>query len=233
MTVALAALDIAGTTVDEGGAVYRVLARVARAHGGQPTDADVRAWMGADKREAIAALLGVPTTDPSARSAHREFVVELAKAYADTPPMPLPGVLPALSALREAGIRVALTTGFDRQVADPLLAALGWAVPQVLDAVVCADEVAAGRPAPYMILRAMELTGVTDRSRVVVAGDTVLDIRAGQAVGVGMVIGVRSGAQSATELAAARPTRLLDSVADLPDLLGIPTMDPRSPSRAR
>jgi phosphoglycolate phosphatase len=231
MTIELAALDIAGTTVDEGGVVYRVLADVSRRYGADT--ADVRTWMGADKREALAALIGVAMDDPIARQAHQGFVTELTAAYASTPPTPLPGILPALGAMRAAGVRLALTTGFDRQITDPLLAALGWTVPGVVDVVVCADEVPAGRPAPYLILRAMELTGVTDRSAVAVVGDTVLDIRAGLAVGAGMVIGVRSGAQNAGELAGARPTHLLDSVADLPDLLGIPTFDPRQSSAAR
>ncbi len=62
----------------------------------------------------------------------------------------------AFSALRAAGIRVALTTGFDRQLTDPLLAALGWNVPDVIDAVVCADEVPTADPyheAEFCLLR--------------------------------------------------------------------------------
>ena len=45
MTVQLAALDIAGTTLDEGGAVYRVLEAVVREHGAHPDDTAIRAWM--------------------------------------------------------------------------------------------------------------------------------------------------------------------------------------------
>ncbi|HET6258112.1 MAG TPA: HAD family hydrolase [Pseudonocardia sp.] len=71
-----------------------------------------------------------------------------------------------------------------------MLAAIGWRVGEQLDAVVCADEVAAGRPAPDMIERAMELTGVTVPARVLVAGDTVLDVRAGHAAGAGVVVAV-------------------------------------------
>ncbi|MCX4792674.1 MULTISPECIES: HAD-IA family hydrolase [unclassified Streptomyces] len=96
-------------------------------------------------------------------------------------PHPLPGIPEALAALRSAGVRVALTTGFERQVTDPLLESLGWRIGDHLDAVVCASEVPAGRPEPHMIHRAMELTGVTDRTTVLVAGDTALDIRAGHA----------------------------------------------------
>ncbi|WP_219418350.1 phosphonatase-like hydrolase [Pseudonocardia nigra] len=222
MNVALVALDIAGTTVDEGGAVYRVLADVVRDAGADPTDADIRTWMGADKREAIAALLAAGGATPDAATVdarHGEFVARLTAAYAATPPAPLPGVPDAIAALRTAGIRVALTTGFDRQVTDPLLVAVGWRVGEHLDAVVCADEVAAGRPAPLMIERAMRLTGVADPARVLAAGDTALDVRAGHAAGAGMVVGVLSGAQTADELAPERPTHLLAGVHELPGLL--------------
>lgn len=176
--IALAVFDIAGTTVDEGGAVYRVLAEVVAGHGAAATDADIRHWMGSDKRAALAALTG---DAEATEELHDEFVGRLHASYAANPPRPVPGVPELFARLRESGVRVALTTGFDRQVTDPLLAALGWRVGEQLDAVVCASEVGAGRPAPDMIRRAMELTGVSDPERVLAAGDTVLDVRAGHA----------------------------------------------------
>lgn len=215
---ALAVLDIAGTTVDEGGQVYRVLAEVI---GRAPDDAELRAWMGADKREAIAALLGVPRSAPVVEQTHADFVTRLGAAYAARRPAPLPGVEAAIAALRGAGVQVVLTTGFDRQVTTPLLDGVGWTVPDTLDGVVCADEVRAGRPAPDMIRLAMALTGVDDPARVLVAGDTVLDVRAGRATGAGIVIGVLTGGQSAAELTSAGPTHVLSGVAEIPRLLGL------------
>jgi phosphonatase-like hydrolase len=217
--IELVALDIAGTTVDEGGAVYRVLAAVVAEHGTPASEADIRRWMGADKRAALAALTG----DAGATEAlHARFVERLAAAYAAAAPRPVPGVPRALTALRAAGVKVALTTGFDRQVTDPLLAALGWRVGDQLDAVVCAPEVAAGRPEPHMIHRAMELTGVTDPARVLAAGDTVLDVRAGRAARAGMVVAVLSGAQTRAELEPEHPTHVVDDLGVLPDLVGVP-----------
>lgn len=216
MTVTLAVLDIAGTTVDEGGAVYRVLAEVVTAAGHPPSDAGLRRWMGADKREALAALTGRDTVE----DLHADFVARLAAAYAATPPRPLPGVPAALAALRSAGTAVVLTTGFDRQVTDPLLAALPAAFTTELDGVVCAEDVGVGRPDPAMIHRAMALTGVDAPGRVLAAGDTVLDVRAGRNARAGRVVGVLTGAQTREELTAAGPTDVVGGVADLPELLG-------------
>ncbi|WP_018335279.1 phosphonatase-like hydrolase [Actinomycetospora chiangmaiensis] len=211
--IRLAALDIAGTTVDEGGAVYRVLAEVVTDHGATPEDEDIRRWMGADKREALRALTGLAEVE----DLHTEFVHRLRTAYAEVPPRPCAGVPEALAALRAGGVAVVLTTGFDRQVTDPLLEVVGLEV----DGVVCAEEVGAGRPSPAMIRRAMAMTGVDDPSAVLAAGDTVLDVEAGLAAGAALVVGVLTGAQSRGELAAAHPTHVVGGVADLPELLGL------------
>ncbi len=55
--IALAALDMAGTTVNEQGAVYTALEEAVAAVGSRPSRAQVHQWMGAGKREAITALL--------------------------------------------------------------------------------------------------------------------------------------------------------------------------------
>lgn len=218
--IRLAVLDIAGTTVDEGGAVYRVLAGVVADAGRPVPDGALRRWMGADKREALAALTGC-TDAHVVEELHDEFVARLADAYAAVPPRPLPGVPRACAALRAAGIAVVLTTGFDRQVTDPLLAALPVVFTGEIDAVVCAEEVGAGRPAPAMIHRAMTLTGVDDPIAVLTAGDTVLDVEAGRNAGAGRVVAVLTGAQTRDELAVAGPTDVVDGVAALPALPGV------------
>ncbi|MFI6477415.1 phosphonatase-like hydrolase [Nonomuraea sp. NPDC050663] len=217
----LAVLDIAGTTVEEHGAVYVALEQAVRAAGGAPGVGDIQRWMGADKREAIAALLTLPGAGATlVEATFADFRARLDHLYREQPPTPLPGVPEALARLREAGVKVALTTGFDRDVTSGLLKHLGWD-QGVLDAVVCVDDVAAGRPAPYMIFRAMELTGVRSTSRVLVAGDTTRDLEAGTNAGAGYVVGVLTGGLDATALGRARHTHLLSSVADLPTLAGL------------
>ncbi|XVV15052.1 phosphonatase-like hydrolase [Actinoplanes sp. CA-131856] len=211
--IRLATLDIAGTTIEEQGTVYRVLAEVVAEHGTPADDGQLRHWMGADKRAALAALTG---DHDAVEKLHARFVERLNAAYAEQPPAPVTGVPEALAALRAAGTRVVLTTGFDHTVTDPLLEVVGWRIGEHLDAVVCAADVAAGRPAPDMIHRAMALTDVDDPAQVLAAGDTALDIRAGRAAGAAMVVAVLSGAQTRAELEREQPTHILDSVADLP-----------------
>lgn len=222
----LVVLDMAGTTIDDGLQVYRVLEETATAHGASPSPSDIARWHGASKHEALAALLtssaGAPPSADRLDAVVADFRARLKDAYAQRPPQPLPGVPEALADLRAAGIRVALNTGFDRDVVDSLLGALGWTGQSVADVVVCGSDVSEGRPAPYMIFRAMEAVGCTDVARVLVAGDTPRDLQAGTNAGAALVVGVLSGASDVAELGAHRHTHLVPSVADLPALLGVP-----------
>ncbi|MFB9686590.1 phosphonatase-like hydrolase [Amycolatopsis plumensis] len=214
--IELVVLDIAGTTVEEHQAVYVALAEAARAAGGDPTPAEIRRWMGADKREALAGLLD---RDPaSVEDALADFRSRLAAKYAETPPTLMPGVGEALGKLRANGVKVALTTGFDRTTTDSVLALAG-VDESIVDAVVTVDDVRAGRPAPYMIFKAMELTGVQSVEAVATVGDTVLDLEAGTNAGAAIVAAVLSGGGDAASLGAVRHTHLLPSVAELPAVI--------------
>ena len=112
---------------------------------------------------------------------------------------------------------MALNTGFDRMIAYLILEAVGWQT--AVDAVVCGDDVALGRPAPDLIFKAMERSGVADAGRVMTVGDTVLDLRAGKNAGAGWVIGGLSGAPRREQLEVEPHDHLISSVAKLPVLV--------------
>jgi phosphonatase-like hydrolase len=222
--IQLAAFDIAGTTVDDHGHVYRALEEAVRENGVDVRPEDLQTWMGADKVEAIRALLrlGGHAADASTASAtFSRFRTILAERYAAEPPTPFPGVVEALAELRARGIKVALTTGFSDDVAAPLLDSLGWTAgsgpESTLDAIVTTSEVAAGRPAPYMIHRAMEKTGVFDVRSVLAAGDTTVDVAAARNAGV-IAVGVLTGKLTREQLASQPRVVVLESVADVPAL---------------
>lgn len=212
----LVVLDIAGTTVEEHNAVYVALEEAVVAGGAQPSPADIARWMGADKVEAITALL--PAGSDRVAEVYDDFRERLRAAYEAVPPAPFAGVEKALAELRGAGVKVVLTTGFSREVTDALLAQIGWDAG-VVDDVVTAEEVGAGRPAPYLVFEAMRRTGVLDVRRVLVAGDTVLDLQAGANAGAGAVVGVLTGAMGVEALGAEPHTHLLPGVADLPGVV--------------
>jgi phosphonatase-like hydrolase len=228
--IRLAVLDMAGTTVDEGGAVYRALdAAVATVTGRAVPEADLARWMGADKREAVAGLLaalGAPHGAAEVEAAFAEFSARLDDAYLSTPPRPIDGIEAAFAGLRARDVRIVLTTGFSTRVATALVGGLGWRVGATIDGLVTAEQVGAGRPSPRMIERAMALTDVADARQVLAAGDTLLDLQAGANAGAGAVVGVLTGAQDRATLEAGPATHVISSAALLPELvdaLGAPT----------
>jgi len=219
----LAALDMAGTTVQENGAVYSALQGAVEAEiEDRISDAVFSMWTGTSKYEAIVGLLTATTGSAASAAVDRtyaDFTERITAAYRAAPPVPLPGVVEAIGVLRKAGVAVVLQTGYSREVAESILTAMGWSVGETIDGLVSSDEVAASRPAPYLIFRAMELAGVSSVDRVLAAGDTANDLGAGTNAGIRFVVGVLTGAHTAAELGAHRHTHLLNSAADLPSLL--------------
>jgi phosphonatase-like hydrolase len=128
----------------------------------------------------------------------------------------VPGAAAAFAALRRAGVKVALNTGFNRTVTAVLLDRLGWGVPAVIDAVVASDEVPRGRPWPDMIRLLMARLGVQDGRRVAKVGDTRADLEEGANAGCGLNIGVPTGALTREQLQAFPHSHILGSVAEVP-----------------
>lgn len=223
MTIRLASFDMAGTTIAEAGTVYAVLrSTVESATGKKIDDQLLSTWGGTSKHTAIGGLLVAlgEGEDPARQDAlFEEFRATLTATYEAQRPTLIPGARAAVAELRAAGVKVALQTGYSRDVAELLLSIVGWHVGEDVDALVTSDEVPASRPAPFLIYRGMELTGVTAAAEVLVAGDTANDLGAGVAAGARYVVGVLTGAYSATQLGRYRHTHLLESVADVPALL--------------
>lgn len=225
-TIDLACLDMAGTTIDEGGLVYDVLEATVSEASGQEVPAELlRRWKGTSKHEAIAGLLeglGAPHNPSTVEATFASFTTRLIATYRSSPPAPIDGVVDFLRALRADGVRVALQTGYSREIASAILDGLGWTVgpdpADAVDAIVTSDEVAASRPAPYLIFHCMEATGVVDVRRVLVAGDTPNDVLAAHRAGAGIVVGVLTGAFGAEALSERQDTRVLASLADAADL---------------
>ncbi len=213
--IRLVVSDIAGTTVHDGGEVAQAFGAALADHGVEASSAQINAVRGASKREAIATLVAPRYGTDAARveAVYASFKSQLQRLFTRTA-RPVEGAPQTLAWLRERGIKIALNTGFDRDITDLLLHALHWR--DVADAVICGDDVAVGRPAPFMIFHAMEQTGVTDVRQVMNVGDTVSDLQAACHAGVAVSVGVLSGAHSRAQLAREPHTCLLDSIADLP-----------------
>ncbi len=223
LAVDLVAFDMGGTTVRDEGIVPYAIQRALEPLGIRPSDEDVAAIRGASKRQAIATLIHSATGEHRSAEAtvdepYQRFIAALHAAYAEGPVTEAAGASETFAWLRQNGAKVALTTGFDRATRDLMLRRLGWD-GRHLDAVVSADDVSSGRPAPYMLFRAMEQTGTQSVHRLAVVGDTVLDLQAGTNAGARFVVGILGGAHDSRTLGRTTHTHLIHYLEDLRQIL--------------
>jgi phosphoglycolate phosphatase len=227
--IELAVLDMAGTTVADGGIVTDAFLAaletvgIARDDPGNPERLQhVAATMGQSKIEVFRALLDDESTAQTALDGF-EAAIRASIEAGRTPG--LPGAADAIAELRDDGVRVCLTTGFTAETQDLIIEALGW--EDMVDLTLAPGPGMRGRPHPDLVLGALMALGVDDLRAVAVAGDTTNDLLSGYRAGAGIVAGVLTGAHDRATLARAPHTHLLRSVADLPDVVSAHNADAR------
>jgi phosphonatase-like hydrolase len=218
--LAMVCFDMAGTTVDDGTAVMDSFAAAADSVG---LTGDDRAHamdyaietMGQSKIVVFRAMLG---DDERARAANAAFEAAYDRIVAQGAVRAMPGAVETFTWCRDHGLRVCLTTGFAPATRDAILATVGW--EQAVDLVLSPADAGRGRPYPDMLLAAVVRLGIDDVRQVVAVGDTASDLWSGHRAGASLVVGVLSGAHGPEQLATAPHTHIIDSVADLPGILG-------------
>jgi len=225
-TVKAVILDWAGTVVDFGSlAPMGAFVRAFAAFGVAIEVADARGPMGMAKWDHIHAVGHAPRVAAAWRARHGRDVsdADVDAIFAVFEPMNvasvvdhadfIPGALEAINALRAAGKKIGSTTGYTRPIMEKLLpvAASGGYSPEI---VVCAGDLAAGRPSPLMMWYAMARLGVWPAEAVVKVDDTPVGLGEGAAAGtwtVGVALTGNIAGRSEAELAAL-PADELDAV---------------------
>merc|ERR1719326_74851 len=195
--IKLLVCDMAGTTVDEQGLVYTTLRACMNAAGLDVSEHEMHVWHGADKKEVMAHFLRERRSAASAAdlaaaltAVNADFEARIEAAYfaADSPVKHIsPRLVEFFGACRAAGVKVALNTGYPATIQRGLVERLG--LRDHVDDIICAGDVGAGRPAPFMVHALMKRNGVMDARCVAKAGDTVRDIEEGLHAGCGLNIG--------------------------------------------
>lgn len=194
--VQLVVFDWAGTMVDFGcQAPIAAFVEGFKMKGIDISMTQAREPMGMEKRDHIKTITemddvarawenryGRAVSDADIDSMFNDFVPLLMKILPSHSKV-LPGVLDAVAFLRGQGIKIGASTGYFREAAETTArcAAEQGYVP---DAAISSSNVSAGRPAPWMIYRVMEMLGVYPPEAVVNVGDTVVDIESGLNAGV-------------------------------------------------
>jgi phosphonatase-like hydrolase len=233
----LVIFDMAGTTVRDAHEVEACFAQAAAATGLHASAARILAVQGQAKRAVFEQLWREQLGDaasPTELTAHidrsyQEFREVLEAHYCTQPVLPTEGCLELFAYLKCHGIRIALTTGFYREVTDIILHRLGWDVNldaqrrgnrhAIIDLSISSDEVTEGRPAPLMIQKAMQVFGITDPRQVWNVGDTPSDLESGRRAGCARSLGLTNGTHTREQLAAYPNDGLLASLTELQEVL--------------
>jgi phosphonoacetaldehyde hydrolase len=188
--------DWAGTTVDWGSlAPVRALTSLFAHRGIELSDSEVRRDMGLFKKDHIRRILAFPHVDAEwnklkGRRANEDDVetiftefMGLQMGILDEHSQLISGVASLSERLRERGLKLGSTTGYTRPMLELLLARAeeqGYKP----DLSLCPDDVAAGRPYPWMCLRLAVSFGLSSTTAAVKVGDTVSDIQEGRNAGM-------------------------------------------------
>ncbi len=223
----LVVFDIAGTTLnDTANSVNESFRAALIAHGISATQEEINSVMGYKKKTAIKTILTKkPNQDNSSNLVeliHNSFL-ELINEYYRTSPdiIEIEGVSQLFSELKEAGIKIALDTGFSRSTTDIILERTGWVKNGLLDATKASDEVEDGRPHPFMIQAIMEELHISKPENVVKVGDTPSDLMEGENARCGLTIGVLYGTHTRMQLKNFHHDYLIEDITELKALIGL------------
>lgn len=203
--IKLVILDWAGTTMDYGCyAPAVVFIEVFKRKGVEISIEEAREPMGAHKLVHIRKISQIPSvarrwqevhdrpcTEEDVQAMFEEFVplqLDCLAQYANL----IPGTLDVVAELRGRGIKIGSTTGYLREMMDLLLreAADRGYEP---DSTVCASDVPAGRPEPWMCLANAQELSVYPMEACVKIGDTLPDIEEGLNAGMWTIGLAKSG----------------------------------------
>jgi phosphoglycolate phosphatase len=129
----------------------------------------------------------------------------------------MPGAEEAIDKLAGSGIRVCLVTGLPRVTLHMILDTLRWRGHGQL--ALCPDDAPRAFPWPDLVLTALLRLGADDVRDIAVASGTEHGVAAGRRAGAQIVAGVRTGPHTPARMRAAGATDLIESVAELPDLV--------------
>lgn len=198
-------LDWAGTTMDYGCyAPAVVFIEVYKRQGVEITMEQAREPMGAHKKVHIRQISQIPAVTKKWQEAHgkpcaesdveamfQEFIPLQLACLADYADL-IPGTLEVCEAIRARGLKIGSTTGYTTEMMA-LLQAEAEQRGYEPDSTVCASDVPAGRPEPWMCLENARRLGIYPMEAIVKVDDTLPGIEEGLNAGMWSVGLARTG----------------------------------------
>lgn len=234
--IKLVIFDMAGTTVKDDQVVVNCFYEAAYKTGLKATRHRINSMHGLPKKKVIQTLWEEmngkehPENEANIEKTFRTFKEILENHYQAYPVVPTLGTLDTFNWLKSEGIKIALNTGFYREVVNIILNKLGWDIGldenylggenSIIDLSITPTETnGIGRPHPDMILRAMDLLNIKDPKNVVKIGDTPSDLQEGIAAGCLLSLAVTNGSHDKEELELFYNNGLISSMEDFKEYI--------------
>lgn len=218
-----AVFDIAGTTVSDKSYVAQAFQKAFYSSQIEVTEAEVNPLMGYAKPAAIQMVLqrkGVEYNEALIDKIHKDFVDDMMDFYQFSPYVKaMPDTEDVFFYLKEHGVKIALNTGFSKDIAEIIVERFQWMERRLIDDFICSDEVQKGRPFIYMIEELKRRNHISGDAVVLKVGDTVADILEGKNAGCQYVVAVTTGATNRAELEEHSPTHIISSLSEIPKIL--------------
>jgi phosphonatase-like hydrolase len=219
--------DMAGTTINEGGIIYKILYSTMKNFNLNIGDESImKKWHGANKYEVLDYYLMETYNNKKyfnefQPKLHRILNNNLIESYSNPENLSLINKeLPNLfNNIRENGIKVFLNTGYPIEVQKSIIKSLN--MEEFIDDYISSEEVYKGRPTPYMIDALLVRNNINypnkviNYNQVIKLGDTTNDILEGKNSKCYKSVGVLSGADDESTLSKAGADIIINSVMDI------------------
>ncbi len=220
--ITLVCFGLIGTLVDDGGIVEQSFAEAIATQGvvsgtSAYTRRMTQVYQARGHAPGEVLRLLFPDNQARAQAAELAFGKALGDALARTPVKAIPGAEEVLHELAGAGCRLCVMTTLSGRVLGTAIDTVGWR--DEFDAAVSADDVPRGCPAPDLALLAMLRAGVGDVRELAMVAATGAGVECGRRAGARVSVGLLTGPHSVARLQAAGATSVIDSIADLPEVL--------------
>lgn len=229
--IKMVVFDMAGTTVEEGGLVYKTLYNTLKSFNYDIDKKEIKSWHGLNKYHVLDRYILKEldakqckqckgncfkyTSNKKKHDVYKTFESKLTSEYFHTDKLSLidDNLPDMMNKLRENNIKVGLNTGYPKDIQQSIIDKLN--MEEFIDSYVSSQDVEYARPYPFMIYKLMEMNKIASPSQVIKVGDTSNDILEGLNAGCYKSIGVLTGAETREELYESGANIVLDSVMDL------------------
>jgi len=182
-------------------------------------EASVRNWVGNGVERLVRRALTNSLDDEPDNALFAKAYPIFLELYADNTSkrsILYPGVKEGVAFLKSAGYKLGCVTNKAAQFTEPLLKDLG--VYDNFSIVISGDTLPQKKPDPAPLLHAAEFFGVAPKEAMML-GDSVSDVKAARAAGF-QIICMSYGYNHGEDIRTANPDAVIDSMAELPELLG-------------